>query len=129
MTALSFLILSLTPGPQTALAEDQNDVPGWSTIEAARKYAARDGVAVLIFQGNDVDLTARQIGDAFVAAFKKFDTDAAYFTDDLGYEVTSISFFLDAADAIGPFNFADAARKIPEMAEKHRIANLPNVHR
>ena len=109
--------------PQQSPADET--VEGWAVIEAAREYSAGyRGIGVVIFEGRDVEYSGDKLGRAFVQAFKNLNTEAEYFTDDLGWEVTSISFYLDRADVIGPFNFSDAAEKIPEIAEKHRIANL-----
>ena len=119
IVALHFIVIS----PQKLAADERPD--GWPVIEAAREYSADyKGVAVVIFMGKDVEYTADQLGRGFVKAFGNLNTEARYFADDLGWDVTSISFYLDKGDAIGPFNLTNALREVPTIAEKHRIANL-----
>lgn len=118
---LVLLILALYP--QSIRADEA--VPGWQVIEAAGEYAAGyNGVGVVIFMGKDVEYTADQLGRGFVKAFGNHNTKAQHFAENLGWDVTSISFYLDRGDVIGPFNLTNALREVPAIAEKHRIANL-----
>lgn len=107
------------------LSSQAEDAEGFEVIRQARAYS--DGwraVGVVVYQGKDIDYSAEQVGRVFEKAFAKFSVDAQAFTDDLGDNVTSVSFYLNSDYALGPFNATEALGEVPNIVKQHEAAQL-----